>query len=58
MNSSLLVLTGQFPSPVIPANAYQRLSADLRDNNRMVIADLSGDELSESSSSCTGARSR
>jgi 1-phosphofructokinase len=47
MNSDLLVLTGQFPTPVIPANTYRRLASDLRGNGKMVIADLSGDDLSE-----------
>jgi len=47
MDSRLLVLTGQFPSPVVPATAFQRLAHDLRANGRLVLADLSGDDLSE-----------
>ncbi len=47
MNSRLLILTGQFPAPVVSSSVYRRLASDLRGNNRMVIADLACDDLSE-----------
>jgi 1-phosphofructokinase len=47
MNAQLTVLTGQYPSPVVPASVYRRLAHDLGANGRRVIADLSGDELRE-----------
>jgi 1-phosphofructokinase len=47
MNAGLLVLTGQYPSPVVPANVFQRLAHDLRANGKTVLADLSGDDLTE-----------
>lgn len=47
MNSDLLVLTGQYPTPVVPSNTFQRLASDLRGNGKMVIADLSGEDLGE-----------
>ena len=47
LDSRLLVLTGQFPAPVVPTSVYRRLASDLRGNGKMVIADLSREELSE-----------
>jgi 1-phosphofructokinase len=47
MNSLLLVLTGQYPAPVVPSNVYRRLTQDLQQNDRLVVADLSGEELTE-----------
>lgn len=45
MNADLVALTGQYPKPVIPSSAYERLAHDLRANGRMVIADLTGNDL-------------
>jgi 1-phosphofructokinase len=47
LNSQLVVLTGQFPRPVIRSDVYRRLASDLRENGRRVIADLSGADLLE-----------
>src|SRR5262245_43202357 len=47
MDSKLLVLTGQFPSPVVPAAMFKRLARDLRANGRLVVADLTGEDLEE-----------
>ncbi|MGQ0636562.1 MAG: PfkB family carbohydrate kinase [Planctomycetaceae bacterium] len=47
LGSQLLVLTGQYPAPVLPAAVFQRLARDLQANGRRVIADLSGDDLCE-----------
>jgi 1-phosphofructokinase len=47
MNSDLLALTGQYPAPVVPSNTFRRLASDLRSNGKMVIADLSGEDLGE-----------
>jgi 1-phosphofructokinase len=47
MDSQLLVLTGQFPVPVLPAAVFKRLARDLRANGRLVAADLTGDDLKE-----------
>src|SRR5262249_42895873 len=47
LNSRLLVLTGQFPAPVVASNVYRRLAHDLTENGRQVVADLSGDDLAE-----------
>jgi 1-phosphofructokinase len=47
MSSRLLVLTGQYPAPVVPASVYRRLAHDLQANGRKVIADLSGEDLRE-----------
>ncbi|HMC64599.1 MAG TPA: PfkB family carbohydrate kinase [Gemmataceae bacterium] len=47
LDSGLLVLTGQYPVPVVPSKVYRRLAHDLRENGRRVIADLSGDDLAE-----------
>jgi len=45
MNAELLVLTGQFPEPVVPTDVFRRLAHDARANGRRVLADLSGDDL-------------
>jgi 1-phosphofructokinase len=44
MNASVCVLTGS-TSEVVPADAFRRLAADLRNNGRTVVADLSGEQL-------------
>jgi 1-phosphofructokinase len=44
MNASVCVLTGSI-SEVVPADAFRRLAADLRNNGRTVVADLSGEQL-------------
>jgi 1-phosphofructokinase len=47
LNSRLMVLTGQFPTQVMPPSVYRRLAQDLRTNGRRVIADLTGADLTE-----------
>jgi 1-phosphofructokinase len=44
MNASVCVLTGSV-SEVVPVDAFRRLAADLRNNGRTVVADLSGEQL-------------
>jgi len=44
MNASVCVLTGSM-SEVVPVDAFRRLAADLRNNGRIVVADLSGEQL-------------
>lgn len=45
MDAALCVLGGPGPEPLVPADMYRRLAADLSANGRTVIADLSGDPL-------------
>jgi 1-phosphofructokinase len=47
MDAGIVVLTGQWPKPIVPADTFRRLSLDLRANGCRVIADLSGDVLEE-----------
>jgi 1-phosphofructokinase len=44
MNASVCVLTGS-TGEVVPAEAFRRLAADLRNNGRTLVADLSGAQL-------------
>jgi 1-phosphofructokinase len=45
--AQLVVLTGQHPTSVLPPDVYRRLATDCRSNGRIVIADLSGEDLAE-----------
>jgi 1-phosphofructokinase len=45
MNAQLVVLTGQYPEPVVPTDVFRRLAHDAQANGRQVIADLSGSDL-------------
>lgn len=47
MDAGIVVLTGQWPKPIVPADTFRRLALDLRANGCRVIADLSGDVLEE-----------
>lgn len=42
MAATVTVLTGTDPADIMPANFYQRLTADLHANGRLVVADLAG----------------
>lgn len=45
MDSAVTVLAGQPPASLVPPDFYRRLGADLRENGRSVVADLTGEEL-------------
>jgi 1-phosphofructokinase len=44
LEASICVLAGD-PDGIIPSDLYGRLARDLHDNNRMVVADLTGERL-------------
>ena len=45
LTSELVLLTGPQNEDVLPAETYERLTRDLKQNGRYVLADLSGDPL-------------
>jgi 1-phosphofructokinase len=45
LTSELVLLTGPQNEDVLPADTYERLARDLKENGRFVLADLSGDSL-------------
>ncbi len=45
LTSELVLLTGPQNEHVLPADTYERLTRDLKQNGRFVLADLSGDPL-------------
>jgi 1-phosphofructokinase len=45
LTSELVLLTGPQNEAVLPADTYERLTRDLKQNGRFVLADLSGDPL-------------
>jgi 1-phosphofructokinase len=47
LEADAVMITGSANEGVLPADVYRRLCGDLRRNGRPVLADLSGDELTE-----------